>query len=110
MEVSKVRCVVLCLIFDSSFSFQFDSSVTFDCAFVVKEHLRLKSRYKERVQAAIEYMKMIDDFDDLVDPRTLACHFLGLESSCALSRSKRKVNFALIFFFFLMYLLSVMQR
>ena len=74
--------------------------MTFDCAFVVKEHLRLKSRYKERVQAAIEYMKMIDDFDDLVDPRTLACHFLGLESSCALSRSKRKVNFALIFFFF----------
>ena len=28
---------------------------------------------------AIEYAKMIDDFDDLVDPRTLALHCLGLE-------------------------------
>ena len=29
--------------------------------------------------AAIEYAKTIDDFDDLVDPRTLALHCLGPE-------------------------------
>ena len=31
----------------------------------------------ERVEAAIEYAKSIDDFDDLVDPRTLALYYLG---------------------------------
>ena len=30
---------------------------------------------------ATKYIKMIDDFDDLIDPRTLAHHFLGPEPS-----------------------------
>ena len=37
------------------------------------------SKYKQRVEAAIEYAKSIDDFNDLVDPRTLALYCLGLE-------------------------------
>ena len=37
------------------------------------------SRYKQRVEAAIEYARTIDDFADLVDPRTLALHCLGPE-------------------------------
>ena len=37
--------------------------------------------FEERVRAAIEYVSTIDDFDDLVDPRTLASHCLGPEPS-----------------------------
>jgi len=37
---------------------------------VVKRRPKLKSRYRQRVDAAIEYAKTIDDFDDLVNPRT----------------------------------------
>ena len=36
---------------------------------------RVKSRYKQRVEATIEYAKSIDD---LVDHRTLALYYLGL--------------------------------
>ena len=49
--------------------------------FVVKKHPKLKSRYKTHVQVAAEYMKTIDDFDDLVDPKTLARHYLGPKPS-----------------------------
>ena len=45
----------------------------------VKRRPKLKSRYRKCVEAAIEYAKTIDDFDDLVDPRTLALHCLGPE-------------------------------
>ena len=45
----------------------------------VKRWPKLKSRYKERVSKAIEYARTIEDFNDLVDPRTLAFHCLGLE-------------------------------
>ena len=100
MEVPKARCIVLCLFFDSSFSFQFDSSLTFNCEFTIKERPKLNSRYKECVQAATEYVKMIDNFDDLVDPETLAHNFLGLEPSCALLRSKRSEFFFEFFLFF----------
>ena len=48
---------------------------------VVKRRLKLKSRYKERVEKAIEYVKTIEDFDDLVDPRTLAFYCLSSEPS-----------------------------
>ena len=44
------------------------------CVCAVKKRPKLKSRYKERVNAATKYAKTIDDFDDLVDPRTLAPH------------------------------------
>ena len=43
----------------------------------VKRQPKLKSRYRKCVEAAIEYTKKIDDFDDLVDPCTLALHCLG---------------------------------
>ena len=45
----------------------------------VKRQPKLKSRYKQRVEAAIEYAKSIDDFDDLVNSRTLALYCLGPE-------------------------------
>ena len=45
----------------------------------VKRRPKLKSRYKRRVEKAIEYAKTIEDYDDLVDPRTLAFYCLGLE-------------------------------
>ena len=45
---------------------------------------------------AIEYTSTIDDFDDLVDPKTLAYHCLGPEPSImsfVLSVVKKKVSF-----------------
>ncbi|KAL0001839.1 hypothetical protein SO802_015620 [Lithocarpus litseifolius] len=42
---------------------------------------KLKSRYKERIEKAIEYSKTIEDFDDLVDPQTLSFYCLGLDST-----------------------------
>lgn len=48
---------------------------------IVKRWLKLKSMYKQRVEAAIEYARTIEDFDDLVDPQTLAFHCLGPEPS-----------------------------
>ena len=49
--------------------------------FLVKDHLELESRFAEHVRAVIEYASTIDDFDDLVDPRTLAHHCLGPKPS-----------------------------
>ena len=91
------------------FSFKFDSLLTFTCCvFVVKKSPKLKSRYKERAQVAIEYAKMIDDFDNLVNPKTLVRHFLGLEPSpfvlCAIKIEEKSdfglVKFSFVFFFF----------
>lgn len=53
----------------------------FPLVFAVKKHPKLKSKYEGRVQAAIEYASAIEDFDELVDARTLARHCLGLEPS-----------------------------
>ncbi|KAK9991205.1 hypothetical protein SO802_026190 [Lithocarpus litseifolius] len=50
-------------------------------------HPKLKSRYKSHVEAAIECMKTINDFDDLVDLRTLAHHCLGLKPSAYVLRA-----------------------
>ena len=49
--------------------------------FVVKERPKLESKFDERVQAAVEYARTIEDFDELIDPRTLARHCLRLEPS-----------------------------
>ena len=49
--------------------------------FIVKDHPELESRFEERVRAAVKYVSTIDDFDDLVDPRTLARHCLGPKPS-----------------------------
>ena len=54
---------------------------------LVTVHLKLKSRYKGRVEAAFDYVKTIDDFDELVDACTLYCHFLGPEPSPYVLRS-----------------------
>ena len=49
--------------------------------FAVKECPELESKFEEWVQAAIKYSRTIDDFDELIDPRTLVCHCLGPEPS-----------------------------
>ena len=75
---------------------------------------KLKSRYKDHIQEAIEYVKMIDDFNNLVDPRTLACHFLGLEPSpfilCAIKIEEKSelglIEFSSIFFLLLFFFLK----
>ena len=46
-----------------------------------KTRLKLKSRYKKCVKSATEYMSTVDNFDELIDPRTLARHFLEPEPS-----------------------------
>ena len=38
------------------------------CVYVVKKCPKLKSRYKHRVEAVVEYAKTIDNFDVLVNP------------------------------------------
>lgn len=75
----------------------------------VKKCPKLKSKYRQHVEAAIEYVKMIDDFDDLVDLRTLALHYLGPEPFayvlCAIEieekKSKYLLSSSLSLFFFL---------
>ena len=47
----------------------------------MKERPNLESRFEERVCEVVKYASSIEDFDDLVDPRTLARHCLGLEPS-----------------------------
>lgn len=46
--------------------------------YVAKKCPPFKSKYKGHVQATTEYRRTIEDLDDLVDPQTLAHHFLGL--------------------------------
>ena len=60
----------------------------------MKERLELEGKFEEQVQEAIKYASTIEDFDELVDPRTLAHHCLGPEPSLyilrALDREERK--------------------
>ena len=58
--------------------------------FVVKERLKLESGFDERVQVAVEYARTIEDFNELIDPRTLARHCLGPEPS--LDRKSTRLN------------------
>ena len=44
---------------------------------VVKRRPKLKSKYSERVEKALEYALMIESWDNLVDPQTLAFYNLG---------------------------------
>ena len=88
--------------------------------FAVKDRPELESKFEERVQAAIRYSRMIEDFDDLIDSRTLARHCLGPEPSLYVlstldrEEKKRKLSlktnsscFFLAFFFFVLnFLLS----
>ena len=78
--------------------------------FVAKEHSELESRYDERVQAAVEYARTIEDFNELINPRTLARHCLGPKPSLyvlsILDREEKKHKLPLytgwpfLFFFF----------
>ena len=43
----------------------------------MKECPELEVKFEERVQEAVKYASTIEDFDELVDPRTLARHCLG---------------------------------
>ena len=47
----------------------------------------MKSRYKERVQKAIESARIVENWDDLVDPRTLAFYCLGPKPSTFVLRT-----------------------
>ena len=62
--------------------------------FTVKEHPDLDSKFDKRVQAAVKYAGTIEDFNELIDPRTLARHCLGPEPSLyilsALDRQEKK--------------------
>ena len=87
--------------------------------FVVKERLKLESKFDERVQAAVEYARTIEDFDELIDPRTLARHCLRLEPSLfilsILDREEKKNKLPLYMglsfpFFCLNFLSSLVQR
>ena len=47
----------------------------------IKEHPKLEGQFVERVQKTLKYASSIDNFDELVDPRTLACLCLGSKPS-----------------------------
>ena len=47
----------------------------------VKRRPKLKSKYQDRVEKAIEYARTIESWEDLVDPRTLAFYCLGSNPS-----------------------------
>ncbi|KAK9990529.1 hypothetical protein SO802_025514 [Lithocarpus litseifolius] len=82
------------LIADLPSSFRYWKSTYFFMS--VKNRLELESRFMERVHVAIEYASTIEDFDDLVDPRTLARHCLGPEPSHfvlhAIRRKEKKMK------------------
>ena len=67
--------------------------------FALKERPELESKFEERVQAAIKYARTIDDFVELIDPRTLARHCLRLEPSLyvlsTLDREEKKRKLSL---------------
>ena len=78
----------------------------------MKKRPELESKFDERVQAAVQYARTIKDFNKLIDPRTLARHFLGPEPSLyvlsALDREekKRKLPWYLGWFPFLPFFLN----
>ena len=87
--------------------------------FVAKERPELESRFSGRVQVAVEYARTIEDFNELIDPRTLAHHCLGLEPSLyvlsILDREEKKRKLPLYMglsfpFFCLNFLSSLVQR
>ena len=47
----------------------------------VKRWPKLKSKYQDRVEKAIEYARTIESWEDLVDPRMLAFYCLGSDPS-----------------------------
>ena len=80
-------------------------------SFAVKDRPELEAKFVERVQAAIKYARTIEDFGELIDPRTLARHCLGPEPSLyvlsTLDREEKKrklyfkINLSSLFFVFI---------
>ena len=80
-------------------------------SFAVKDRPELGAKFVERVQAAIKYARTIEDFGELIDPRTLARHCLGPEPSLyvlsTLDREEKKrklyfkINLSSLFFMFI---------
>ena len=89
MESPESRCVVLCqsFILHSFAHILSPLTLLFVVLCAVKKRLKLKSRYRQRVEAAIEYVRTIYNFDDLVDPQTLAFYCLGPEPSAFVLRN-----------------------
>ena len=81
-----LRCVSIRSCYDF-FNCLLCSSLTlifFFCA--VKRRPKLKSRYTESIEKAIEYAPTIENWDNLVDPRTLAFYNLGPDPSAYVLR------------------------
>ena len=82
-------------------------------SFAVKDRPELEAKFVERVQAAIKYARTIEDFGELIDPRTLARHCLGPEPSLyvlsTLDREerKRKLYFKSSLFFVFIFILFI---
>ena len=55
----------------------------------MKRRPKLKSRYIERVEKAIEYALTVENWDNLVNPRTLAFYNLGPDPSAYVLRLLR---------------------
>lgn len=55
-----------------------------------KTRLKLKSQHKDRVRVASDYMRTIENFNDLNNPQTLFRHFLGLDPSPFVLRAFQK--------------------
>ena len=53
----------------------------------MKRRPKLKSRYNECIEKAIEYALTIESWDDLLNPRTLAFYNLGLDPSSYILRT-----------------------
>lgn len=60
-------------------------------------HPKLKSRHKERVRVALDYMRTIENFNNLIDPQTLFRHFLGPEPSPFVLRAVQKEEKSIYF-------------
>ena len=84
------------LLFPSPFFFFNPGHYSDPCVllFTVKERPDLDNKFDGRVQAAVKYAATIEDFNELIDPRTLTRHCLGPEPSLyvlsALDREEKK--------------------
>ena len=81
------RCVSIPSCSKFSFCLLCSSLTPYFLFCVVKRRLKLKSRYNECVEKAIEYALTIESWDDLLDPRTLAFYNLGPDPSSYVQRT-----------------------
>ena len=81
------RCVSILSCFYFSFCLLCSSLTPYFLFCVVKRLPKLKSRYSERVEKAIEYALTIESWDNLVDSQTLAFYNLGPDLSSYVLRT-----------------------